>query len=143
TLAFDDGFRGSSLKTAEIFEKARLRAGFNVIATGGRADFVPPDAWHNAPRGDFGLWNELRARGHEIMPHGLRHAAKSRLPLGEAQDLIRRCLNVFDAELVGFDRKSAIFNFPYNASTPQLNAWVATQVRASRSEGPRGAFGIN
>ena len=40
------------------------------------------------PRGDFGLWNDLKARGHEVMPHGYKHANKASIPLAEAKDLI-------------------------------------------------------
>lgn len=34
TLSFDDGFRKSSIRTAEIYEKYKLSACINVIATG-------------------------------------------------------------------------------------------------------------
>lgn len=136
TLSFDDGFKESSIKTAAIHEKYGLSACINVIATGHHPDFAFPGGYkHDAPMGDFGLWNDLVARGHEVMPHGYRHANKRKLPQAEAQDLILRCLDVFDRELRGFDRKSAIFNFPYNASTPELEAWLPTQVRAFRTFG--------
>ena len=36
TLSFDDGFRASSLKTAEIYERYGLSACINVIATAHR-----------------------------------------------------------------------------------------------------------
>ena len=122
TLSFDDGFRRSSLKTAELYEKHGLRAEFNVLAAPS-GDGI----------GDFGLWNELQARGHVIQPHGYNHTDKSKMPLAEAQDLIRRCLDVFGERLAGFDPKQAIFNFPYNASTPELEAWLPTVVRAFRT----------
>lgn len=134
TLSFDDGFRKSSIRTAEIYEKYKLSACINVVASAHRKDFRPPD-YPDVPRGDFGLWNDLKARGHEVMPHGYRHANKQRLPLAEAKDLILHCLDVFDKELKGFDRKQAIFNFPYNASTPELEKWLPTQVRAFRTGG--------
>lgn len=136
TLSFDDGFKKSSLKTVEIYEKFKLSACINVIATGHLKDFTPPDkSQKGVPKGDFGLWNELKARGHEIMPHGYKHANKRNLPFAEAKDLILRCLDVFDKELKGFDRKQAMFNYPYNASTPELDAWLPTQVRAFRAGG--------
>jgi len=137
TLSFDDGFKKSSLRTAEIFEKYKLSACINVIATGHRKDFVVPDEYQaNIPKGDFGLWNELQQRSHEIMPHGYKHANKRNLPFAEAQELILRCLDVFAKELKGFDPKQAVFNFPYNASTPALEQWLPTQVRAFRA-GPK------
>ena len=122
TLSFDDGFRRSSLRTAQLFERHGLRAEFNVLA-----------APSGGGIGDFGLWNELQARGHVIQPHGYNHTDKSKIPLAEAQGLIRRCLDVFGDRLAGFNPKAAIFNFPYNASTPELEEWLPTVVRAFRT----------
>jgi len=42
---------------------------------------------------------------------------------------------VFAEKLSGFDSKQAVFNFPYNASTPELERWMPTQVRAFRTGG--------
>jgi peptidoglycan/xylan/chitin deacetylase (PgdA/CDA1 family) len=134
TLSFDDGFRKSSVKTAEIYEKYKLSACINVVASASMKDFRAPD-YPDVSRADFGLWNDLQARGHEIMPHGYKHANKQKLPFAESKDLILRCLDVFDKELNDFDRKQAVFNFPYNASTPELEQWLPTQVRAFRTGG--------
>ncbi len=131
TLSFDDGFKKSFTRTAEIYEQHKLSACLNVVAAG-----LPEDAYiKSSPIGEFGLWNELKRRGHEIMPHGYRHENLAQLPLADAQDLIRRCLGVFSEKLGGFDPKQAVFNFPYNASTPELERWLATQVRAFRTGG--------
>jgi peptidoglycan/xylan/chitin deacetylase (PgdA/CDA1 family) len=136
TLSFDDGFRKSSIRTAEIYEKHKLSACINVIATGHVNTFKPPDEYMVASdRGDFGLWNELKQRGHEIMPHGYRHANKAQMPFAQARDLILRCLEYFSKELKGFEPKDAVFNFPYNASTPELESWLPTQVKAFRTGG--------
>ena len=132
TLSFDDGFLKSNLKIAELYERHGLAACFNVVATAHQADFALPNPSHRHPVGDFGVWNELQARGHEIMPHGYRHADKSRMPLAEAQDLVRRCLGVFARELKGFEPKRAVFNIPYLATTPELEAWLPSVVRAFR-----------
>lgn len=75
----------------------------------------------------------MRARGHIVQPHGYNHTNKANVPLAEAQDLIRRCLEVFSEKLAGFDPRQATFNFPYNASTSKLEAWLATVVRAFRT----------
>jgi peptidoglycan/xylan/chitin deacetylase (PgdA/CDA1 family) len=134
TLSFDDGFERSSIRTAEIFERHGLVAELHVLAAGhiGESD----DGWHGKWRkGDFGLWNELKARGHRVMPHGYRHANKAELPLAEAQQLIDRCLSVFRAELDGFDSSQASFAFPYNCSTPELEMWIGEHVRAFRTRG--------
>jgi peptidoglycan/xylan/chitin deacetylase (PgdA/CDA1 family) len=134
TLSFDDGFEQSSIRTAEIFEGHGLVAELNVLAAGHRLE--PDGEWHHAwPKGDFALWNELRARGHYVMPHGYRHANKAELPLAEAKRLIEACLDVFRAELAGFDPSEASFAFPYNRSTPELEAWLAGRVRAFRTRG--------
>ena len=134
TLSFDDGFERSSRRTAEIFERHALVAEFHVLAAGHLVE--PREAWHSKWRhGDFPLWNELKARGHHVMPHGYRHADKTELPLAEAQRLIERCLDVFSAELEGFDASQASFAFPYNRSTPALEAWLRRRVRAYRTRG--------
>jgi peptidoglycan/xylan/chitin deacetylase (PgdA/CDA1 family) len=134
TLSFDDGFERSSLRTAEIFERHGLSAAINVVARGHLGE--PVESWHERwPKGDFGLWNELAARGHEVMPHGLVHANKAALPFAESVRLIERCLDVFTTALAGFDAARAVFAFPYNASTPELEAWLPTVVRAFRTSG--------
>ena len=136
TLGFDDGFLKSNLKIAEIFEKHHLAACFNIIAIGHRPDYVPPDHYQAGfPKGDFKVWNELQARGHEIQPHGYRHANKAKLPLAESQALIRDCLAIFQAELAGFTPKESVFAFPYSATTPELEQWLPTEVRAFRAGG--------
>jgi hypothetical protein len=55
--------------------------------------------------------------------------------LAEAKDLIERCLDVFANELKGFDPKRAVFNFPYNSSTPELEQWLPLAVKAFRTRG--------
>jgi len=136
TLSFDDGFKKSSIKTAEIYEKYKLSACINVIATGHLKTFKFPGKYIAAsPLGDFELWNELQERGHEIMPHGYKHANKQELPFDQAKDLILRCLDYFSCHLKDFDPKKAVFNFPYNVSTPELENWLPTQVRAFRYSG--------
>jgi len=42
TLSFDDGFRKSFVRTAEIYEKHKLSACMNVIATGHKKDYRAP-----------------------------------------------------------------------------------------------------
>ena len=134
TLSFDDGFERSSIRTAEIFERYGLVAELNIVAAGHLGE--PGEEWHRRWRkGDFGLWSELRARGHYVMPHGYRHANKAELPLDEAKRLIEACLDVFRAELDGFEASKASFAFPYNRSTPELEAWLGTRVRAFRTGG--------
>jgi peptidoglycan/xylan/chitin deacetylase (PgdA/CDA1 family) len=134
TLSFDDGFDCSSRKTAEIFERFGLSAAINVVARGHLGE--PDEPWHTRwPKGDFGLWNELQARGHEIMPHGLAHVNKANVPLEAGRQLIEACLELFARDLDGFDASRAVFAFPYNASTPELEEWLAGVVRGFRTGG--------
>jgi peptidoglycan/xylan/chitin deacetylase (PgdA/CDA1 family) len=134
TLSFDDGFERSSLRTAEIFERHGVVAELHVLAAGHLGE--PDDPWHSTWRkGDFGLWNELKARGHRVMPHGYRHANKAEIPLAEAQRLIERCLEVFESELDGFEASESSFAFPYNRSGPSIEAWLGGRVRAFRTGG--------
>lgn len=136
SLSFDDGFRKSFLRIAKIYEKFSLSGCFNIIASAHmpgnrvRDDYMKQDQF-----GDFGLWNELVDRGHEVMPHGYQHAHLASLPLEEAKDLIRRCLDVFSQELRGFDPRKSVFNFPYNQSSPELEAWLPSVVMAYRTTG--------
>jgi peptidoglycan/xylan/chitin deacetylase (PgdA/CDA1 family) len=133
TLSFDDGFERSSVQTAEIFERHGLVAELNVLAGN---DVVTEEKWHGRwPKGDFGLWNELKARGHYVMPHGYRHVNKAEVPLEEAKRLIEQCFDVFRAELAGFEASEASFAFPYNRSTPEIEAWLGGRVRAFRTGG--------
>ena len=127
TLSFDDGFRASSVKTAQLLEKFGLRGEFNIVATN---HLKKPEVY-----GDWDLWNELAARGHSVQPHGYNHTNKAKLPFGEARDLILRCLNLFRENLNGFDATQAIFAFPYNASTPEIEQWLPSIVRAFRTGG--------
>jgi peptidoglycan/xylan/chitin deacetylase (PgdA/CDA1 family) len=134
TLSFDDGFERSSIRTAEIFERHGLVAELNVLAAGHRGK--PDERWHRKWRkGAFGLWNELKARGHHVMPHGYGHVNKAEVPLAEAKRLIEACLDVFRAELEGFEASEASFAFPYNRSTPEIEAWLGGRVRAFRTGG--------
>lgn len=134
TLSFDDGFERSSLRTAEIFEFYGLAAELHVLAAGHLGE--PAEEWHSRWRkGDFSLWSELASRGHAVMPHGYRHADKTKVPLDEAKRLIDLCLEVFHEELPEFDASKASFAFPYNNSNAEIEAWLGTRVRAFRTRG--------
>jgi peptidoglycan/xylan/chitin deacetylase (PgdA/CDA1 family) len=136
TLSFDDGFEKSSIKTAEIYEKYGLSACINIVAIGHTKDPSLPEEWHKWQAGDFELWNDLKLRGHEIMPHGYNHTNLTTLPLEEAKSQILKCLDVFNEELDGFIAKESIFNFPYNSSSLEIEEWIITQVRAFRTAEP-------
>jgi peptidoglycan/xylan/chitin deacetylase (PgdA/CDA1 family) len=136
SLGFDDGFRKSFSRIARIYEQFSLSACFNIIASAHMTDSQVQDDYARLDlMGDFGLWNELQDRGHEIMPHGYRHAHLADLPLGEAKALVLSCLDVFSDELRGFDPAKAVFNFPYNQSSPELEEWLPSVVMGYRTSG--------
>ena len=55
TLSFDDGFKKSNLKIADIYEKHGLSACFNIIASGHAGDFVSPDSYQDEINAAMGL----------------------------------------------------------------------------------------
>jgi len=135
SLSFDDGFEKSNLQIADIYEKFGLSACFNVLAREEVDGEKVNDPYHNWPKGDFKLWNELQERGHEIMPHGLIHHNLANMPLADAQRSITRCLEIFAQELENFQAEQAVYNFAYNASTPEIEAWLPSLVKAFRTGG--------
>ena len=136
SLSFDDGFRKSSIRTAEIYEKYKLSACINVIASAHSKQFELPSEYHSWPVGDFELWNDLQSRGHEIMPHSYRHANLTQMPLEDARKLILLCFDIFSKELNDFKAEESIFNFPFNASNTELDELLKPMVRAVRTGGP-------
>jgi peptidoglycan/xylan/chitin deacetylase (PgdA/CDA1 family) len=136
TLSFDDGFECSSIRTAEIFERHGLVAELNVVAAGHRGK--PDEMWHNKWRkGDFGLWNELEARGHHVMPHGYGHVNKAEVPLVEAKRLIEACLEVFRAELAGSRRRRQALRFRTTSRLPRSRpGWVVAFAPSERAAIP-------
>jgi peptidoglycan/xylan/chitin deacetylase (PgdA/CDA1 family) len=136
TLSFDDGFKKSFYKIAEIHEKYGLKACLNVIASGHLPTFVPPDEYHrNLIRGDFEDWNLLKERDHEIMPHSWDHSNLTKIPLEKAKEDILKCLDYFEKNLKGFKSYDAVYNFAFNASTPELEDFALTHALAIRSGG--------
>ncbi len=140
SLSFDDGFRKSCCRIAEIYEKFGLCACFNIVASGSDPDTEFSDPYASKhPIGGWELWNELQDRGHEIMPHGWKHAHLDEMPFIDSRGLVMRCLDRFSQKLHGFEPQKSIFNFPYNATTPELNAWLPEVVMGFRA----GSGGIN
>lgn len=135
TLSFDDGMKKSFYKIAEIFEKYNLHACLNVIASGHLASFNIPNEYHTDLRGDFNDWNLLRKRGHEIMPHSWDHSDLKTMQPDKAREDITRCLKYFEEHLEGFNASGAVYNFAFNASTPGLEQFALSKVRAVRTGG--------
>ena len=136
TLSFDDGFKNSFYKVADIYESHGLSACFNVIASGHLPSFKAVGQYILPKQmGSFDDWNTLKARGHEVMPHSWQHLNLTEQPLEEAKALIDRCLEYFEQNLDGYQDSEAVFNFPFNASTPELEQFAMSKVLAIRSSG--------
>ncbi len=141
TLSFDDGFKKSFYEVADVYESFGLRACLNVIALGHEQDFRPtvngqPDAGIVPfPKGDWSDWNKLRKRGHEVMAHTYDHSNLTTLPLDEAKEKIVQCAKAFETHLEGFKASESVYNFAYNASTPELDAFALTQFLVVRTQG--------
>ena len=136
TLSFDDGFKKSFYKVADIYEVHGLSACFNVIASGHLPEFQAVGKWILPElMGNFDDWNTLKSRGHEVMPHSWKHLNLTEQPFEEAQSLIIKCLDYFESHLDGYDSSDAVFNFPFNASTPELEEFALSKVLAIRSHG--------
>jgi len=134
SLSFDDGFRKSFYKIADIYEEYGLSACLNVIASGHMDHFEAVDDWILPElMRDFDDWNILKKRGHEIMPHSWQHLNLAKQPPREAKDLIVKCLNYFEEHLEGFISRKAVFNFPFNAMTPELEEFALSKVMAIRT----------
>ena len=136
TLSFDDGFKKSFYKIADIHENYGLKACLNIIATGHLKSFTAEKEW--IPQdilGDFNDWNKLKHRGHEIMPHTWEHLNLTEIPLAKAKENIDKCLRFFEENLDGYTNEGAVYNFAYNASTPELDTYALQSVRAVRTGG--------
>ncbi len=124
----------SFYKIAEIHEQFGLSACLNVIASAHLPGFVPPDEYQaSAELGNFDDWNLLQRRGHEIMPHSWAHLNLTKEPLDKAKMLITKCLDYFGEHLRGFEPSKAVYNFAFNASTPELESYALTKVPAVRT----------
>jgi len=136
TFSFDDGFKKSFIKLAEIHEQFGLKACLNIIASGHLPEFQAVDQWIlPGLMGDFTLWNDLAKRGHEVMPHSWKHLNLARQDPAAAKGLISKCITYFNENLKGFNSSRAVFNFPFNSSTPELDKYALTLVRAVRTSG--------
>jgi hypothetical protein len=58
------------------------------------------------------------------------------MPFEDARNSILKCLEIFSKELDGFVAKESVYNFAYNSSTPEIEAWLGAQVKAFRTGGP-------
>ena len=132
---FDDGFKKSFYKIAEIHEKFGLKACLNIIASAHITKNKNLSEYQKDPVGNFEDWNKLKSRGHEIMPHSWDHSNLKEMPLEQAKEDIEKCIGYFEKNLDGYKSSLAVYNFAYNASTPELLDYTLTKVRAVRTGG--------
>jgi hypothetical protein len=126
----------ASYKVAEIYERFNLHACLNVIASVHLPGYKSPDDYLTPDLfGGFDDWNALKKRGHEVMPHSWDHKNLTEMPLREAKENFDRCLDYFGKHLEGFDFRRAVYNFAFNASTPELEKYALSKVRAIRTRG--------
>ena len=129
SFCFDDGFLESTRKIASLFEDRGLRASFCVMA-------APTESVDIAHRGaqfaDWDMWRALRARGHDVGPHGWAHERLSTMPSKAAKQSLRRMFERFEAELPGFLSAETIFHTPYLALPHEILMWLTAQVAAVR-----------
>ncbi len=136
TLSFDDGFKKSFYRIAEIHEEYGLKACLNVIATGHMPDFKKIDDWILPELlGDFNDWNKLIGQGHEVMPHSWQHLNLTKIPVNQARENILKCLEYFTENLDGYDPKKAVYNYAFDASTEELDLFTLQHARAVRTGG--------
>jgi peptidoglycan/xylan/chitin deacetylase (PgdA/CDA1 family) len=136
SLSFDDGFKKSFYRIADIHENYGLKACLNVIATGHLKSFNTEPKW--IPQnllGDFNDWNKLKNRGHEIMPHTWDHLRLTEMPIEKARENIEKCLSYFKENLDGYTSEGAVYNFAYNASNTELEDFAMARVSAIRTGG--------
>ncbi len=81
-------------------------------------------------------------RGHIIEPHGYDHSDLTKLSFEEAKLKIDACLGYFGKHLKGFDAGKCLYHLTYNKSTPQVDRYLLTKVRAIRTTGLEGKVGL-
>lgn len=135
TLSFDDGFKKSFYRTAEIHEEYGLKACLNVVAMRNTQSYIT-DKWiTEGSIGNIDDWNKLKGRGHEVMPHSWDHKNLTEIPLDEAKENIDKCLDYFEKNLNGYKAEEAVYNFAYNASNQELDEYALKRVQAVRTGG--------
>jgi len=134
SLSFDDGFRKSFLKAAEIHENYGTHACLNVIATAHLPGFNAVGKWILPElMGDFEDWNNLVSRGHEVMPHTWEHKNLTEVSFSEAKERLDKCFEYFTENLDRYDNNKAVYNFAYNASNEELDLYCLQTVKAIRT----------
>ena len=135
TLSFDDGFKKSFYKIAEMHKEYDVKACLNVIAMGHVPGFVNDRFIPQNILGNFDDWNKLRSMEHEVMPHTWDHKNLTEIPLSDAKENLDKCFDYFEKNLDGYNPKNVVYNFAYNASNQDLDEYALKRVRAIRTGG--------
>ena len=136
SFSFDDGFKKSFYRAAEIHESYGLKGCFNVIASGHFKEFEKIDDWILPELlGDFDDWNHLKDRGHEVMPHTWEHLNMTKVPMKKAKENVDKCLSYFEDNLGGYTNDEAVFSYAFCASNPELDSFLLEHVKAVRTGG--------
>jgi peptidoglycan/xylan/chitin deacetylase (PgdA/CDA1 family) len=69
------------------------------------------------------------------MPHTWDHQDLTKMQIDEAKANIDKCVDYFNSNLDGFVASESVYNFAYNASTPELLDYVLSIFRAARTGG--------
>jgi len=136
SFSFDDGFKKSFNRAAEIHEEYGTKGCFNIIATAHIPIFKPVGEWILPElMGSFHDWNRMVSRGHEVMPHTWEHLRLTEIPIVKAKKNIDKCLDYFENNLDGYDPSSAVYNYAFNASNDDLDEFTLQRVKAIRTGG--------
>jgi len=136
SLSFDDGFKKSFTRVAEIHDEYGTKACLNIIASAHLPSFKTVGKYiHPKLMGSFNDWNKLVSKGHEVMPHTWEHLRLTEVPVALAKKNIDKCLDYFEKNLDGYDSANGVYNFAYSASTPELEEFAMQRVRAARTGG--------
>jgi len=127
-FTFDDNFKESFSRIAELYESFGIRALFACV---GR----PPSDWEPIGLGDWKIWNELVARGHAVEPHGLDHSNFSEKTEDQAREDVLECIKIYRSELEGFDPNRSFWHYPFNTDLPSVNPWILEHFAGIRSGG--------
>ena len=130
SFCFDDGYAASCEAIATLFEERELKANFCVLTDPSHAE---DPCIRSGKIGDFGLWRDLAARGHEIMPHGHRHVHLGQVSDQIARDEIASSLDQFLDGMADEAPEAIIYHCAYNHLPYDLRTFMAERFVAVRA----------
>ena len=67
------------------------------------------------------------------MPHSWKHLNLTKISFENAKENIEKCISYFKENLSGYSSNGAVYNFAYNASSPELEDYVLSKFTAIRT----------